>query len=622
MLSILKCPFVLCYVDTNISSILVSMNPFKLLPLYTPAVLEEYRMGTRDLPPHVFNIAYNAYNSMLIDSMDQSVVIAGESGAGKSEATKLILQFLAEVSTNSIALDKGAHIGSVNSSTKLEQQLLAANPILEAFGNAKTLRNNNSSRFGKLITVMFNNNGGITGGRIINYLLEKSRVVGPSKGERNYHIFYQLLHGGSDFKHLTSDLKLLDPELFDITNQSGVVHIDGINDDKEFEDVIRSFDLLGFSDEEKKCVFRLVVGVLYLGNTKFTEIKKEGQDDIAKVLNKDAVETAAGMWGVDEGDLEKFLVSKYIGSRDLILVDYKLQQAIDAKDGIVKRVYGELFQLLVNRLNLVLSSGQDACKNLIGVLDIFGFESFAVNSFEQLCINYCNEKLQFHFNEHIFSMEQRMYKEEGVSIPATSFVDNQATLDLLELKVSGLFSMCDEEIALPRGSDETLLAKMIGKHGDTKNNGHPNFAKPKPGKDTRDLFGVVHYAGTVFYKVTNFLDKNKDQLNIDLVGVMKKSTNGMMKSMFAPFEDRESQKTANRRGSVGGGGKPKTLGAQFKAQLQDLMNTLNATNPHFIRCIKPNDLKVGGVIDGQRIQDQLRYSGRFLMYAFDRVRLY
>ena len=547
---------------------------------------------------------------MLMDATDQSVIIAGESGAGKSEATKLILQFLAEVSANATTTG-GKTSGST--STKLEQQLLAANPILEAFGNAKTLRNNNSSRFGKLITVMFNNNGGITGGRIINYLLEKSRVVGQTKGERNYHIFYQLLHGGCDFKHLTADLKLLDPELFHITNQSGVVTIDGINDDKEFEDVNMSFDVLGFSDDEKKSIFSMVVGVLYLGNVKFTEVKKEGQDDIASVFNKNVVETAADMWGVDSGDLEKFLVSKYIGSRDLILVDYKLQQAIDAKDGIVKRVYGELFQLLVNRINLVLSSGQESCKNFIGVLDIFGFESFAVNSFEQLCINYCNEKLQFHFNEHIFSMEQSMYKEEDISIPDSSFVDNQPTLDLLELKVSGLFSMCDEEIALPRGSDETLLSKMIVRHGDTRSNPHPNFAKPKPGKDTRDLFGVVHYAGTVFYNVTNFLDKNKDQLNIDLVGVMKKSTSTMMQSMFAPFEDRESQKkVVNRRGSVGGGGKAKTLGAQFKAQLQDLLNTLNATSPHFIRCIKPNDLKVGGVFDGQRMQDQLRYAGRYM----------
>lgn len=580
---------------TNISSILISVNPFKLLPLYTPEILESYKAGARGKSPHVFGIAYNAYNYMLNDSADQSVVISGESGAGKSEATKLILQFLADVSQKT---------GNDAKSNNLEAQILAANPILEAFGNAKTLRNNNSSRFGKLITVNFDQKGTIIGGGIINYLLEKSRVVFQTQGERNYHIFYQLLSAAETDPALAAELKLQNPELFHYTNQSGVTHVDGISDDKDFDDMKNSMNILKFTPEEQYEVFRIVAGVLHLGNVKFKVEKRSTQEDSSSVVNPDILAHAATMWKCDPASMEKFLTNRHIGTRSVILVAYNINQAQDAKDAMVKRVYAELFQWLVDKINAELSTGVKRHK-FIGVLDIFGFESFEVNSFEQLCINFCNEKLQFHFNEHIFKMEQDLYKAEGITIPGTAFVDNQPTLDLLEAKLTGVFSMVDEEINVPRGSDEGFLQKVLQKHGDGK---HPNMLRPKA-KDCKDFlknFGILHYAGPVFYNVASFLEKNKDQLHVDIVNVLQASQSPMIQKLF-PVEAEEANKGAVKKTSAANS--KKTLGFQFKTQLNDLISTLNSTFPHFVRCMKSNDKKQGNIFTSSRMQDQLRYAG-------------
>jgi myosin heavy subunit len=582
---------------TNISSILISVNPFKLLPLYTPERLEMYRKGSRELPPHVFAIASNSYKNMLTDNLDQSVVISGESGAGKSEATKLILQFLTDVSS------KSSDAGSVeHKSSALEQQILAANPILEAFGNAKTLRNNNSSRFGKLITVNFDKNGSITGGGIINYLLEKSRVVVQTKGERNYHIFYQLLSAADTDPAITAEFKLQAPDLFAFTSQSGVTNVEGISDEKDFEDVANSMDILQFSADEKHTVFKIVAGVLHFGNIKFKVDKKSTGDDGSLISNRDVLEHACKMWECDPVYMERFLTHRHIGTRSKVLVPYSVNHAQDARDAMVKKVYTELFQFLVDKINVVLSMSGIKRHKFIGVLDIFGFESFAVNSFEQLCINFCNEKLQFHFNEHIFKMEQSLYKQEGIVIPGTAFVDNQPTLDLLELKVSGIFSMTDEEINVPKGSDSGLLAKIYQRHGDGK---HPNLVRPKA-KDVIDHlknFGILHYAGVVFYNADNFLEKNKDTLHSDIIEVLQCSKLELVTKMF-PVEEAEEQVGRGKTSS-----KKRTLGFQFKSQLNDLIATLNSTSPHFVRCMKSNDEKAGNLFTSGRMQDQLRYAG-------------
>lgn len=361
---------------TNISSILISVNPFKLLPLYTPEVLDSYRNGSRGMPPHVFGIAINAFTNMLNDSADQSVVISGESGAGKSEATKLILQFLTDCSSKQAKTSSNVESGTKSST--LEQQILAANPILEAFGNAKTLRNNNSSRFGKLITVNFDSHGTIIGGGIINYLLEKSRVVTQTKGERNYHIFYQLLSASDTDPTLTAQLKLQAPDLFTFTGQSGVTNIDGVNDEKELEDVKNSLNILKFTEEEQSTAFKIVAGVLHFGNVKFKVEKKDTGDDGSSIVNKDVLQFASSLWGCDAEMMEKFLTNRHIGTRSIILVPYNVSQASDARDAMVKRVYAELFQFTVDRINVALASTGQKRHKFIGVLDIFGFESFEV----------------------------------------------------------------------------------------------------------------------------------------------------------------------------------------------------------------------------------------------------
>lgn len=584
---------------TKISSILISVNPFKLLPLYTAEVLDRYRTGTRDLPPHIYGVAYDAYNGMMLSSRgDQSVVISGESGAGKSEATKLILQFLADLSTKASLVNMAF---TSTSSTSLEQQILAANPILEAFGNAKTLRNNNSSRFGKLITVNFDKNGAIIGGGIINYLLEKSRVVFQNQGERNYHIFYQLLSASITDTNLTHELKLQSANLFAFTSQSGVTAVDGMSDEKDFEDLRNSMSILKFSSDDLNELFRIVAGVLHFGNLKVKTINNNTSDDASVISNTEVLQHACKLWGIDNYSLmEKFLCSKNIGTKEIVLVAYNAQQAVDARDAMVKKVYAELFQIVVDKINVTLSSGNNSKHSFIGVLDIFGFESFDVNSFEQLCINYCNEKLQFHFNEHIFKMEQNLYELEGIKIDGTSFVDNQPTLDLLELKNIGVFAVCDEEINVPRGSDDGFLQKILLKYSDGK---HPNMCRPKAKecKDFHKNFGIAHYAGTVFYNVTGFLEKNKDQLHIDIINVLRESSSPWISRMFPHVED--------TKGKGGSNIKRSSLSFQFKSQLNDLITTINATHPHFVRCMKPNDEKLGNRFNSSRMLDQLRYAG-------------
>ena len=588
---------------TSISAILVSVNPFRLLPLYTPEILAKYRDGNpRDLAPHVFQSANTAYTDMLSNNLDQSVVISGESGAGKSEAMKLILQFLTVVSGRASGSGEGGNASSV----KLEQQILAANPILEAFGNAKTSRNNNSSRFGKLITINFDSAGVIIGGGIINYLLEKSRVCRQTEVERNYHIFYQLLTVAQTDPTLAAELDLKSADLFDITNPNGkgVVTISGTHsDEKDFEDMCNSMRVLNFTDQEKTSIFRIVAGVLHFGNVQFKATKADSGDEGSAICNMDTLKHACKVWNVDEASMAKFLTAKNLGKRSVVLVPYTKQQACDARDAMIKKVYGNLFQMIVNKINDQLSAGGAPRHKFIGVLDIFGFESFEVNSFEQLCINFCNEKLQFHFNEHIFKMEQTLYAEEGIVIPGSSFVDNQPTLDLLELKGTGIFSLCDEEINVPRGTDDTYLNKMAQKHGPGGGK-HPNFVVPK-GKvclNPAKCFGVNHYAGVVYYDVSGFLDKNKDQLHTDLQGVLSGSTMSMIADMFEGEE-------GDRSRTGGAKNKKMTLGGQFKMQLNELIDTLNSTHPNFIRCMKSNDEKVGRKFNAGRMQDQLRYAG-------------
>ena len=590
---------------TNVSSILISVNPFKLLPLYTPEIIDAYREGIRDKPPHVFAIAYAAHTQMIGDSINQSVIVSGESGAGKSEAAKLMLQFLAEVSNRAAKANGRAAVTS-----NLEQQVLQANPIMEAFGNAKTLRNNNSSRFGKLISVRFDGAGCIVGGSIIEYLLEKSRIVFQAHGERNYHIFYQLLAGAEANFGLKSRLTLDHPETFSYLDQSSVTSIEGVSDEKEFEDMCSAMDTLDFSPEDKESIFSTVAAVLHLGNVRFDVVVNSTSEDGSRVQNTNVSDIVASLLSVDSERLQTVLTSRNIGNRTRILVAYGVDEAANARDAIAKHVYAKMFSRIIKIINNTLHTGAVDNEKVINVLDIFGFESFETNSFEQLCINYCNEKLQFHFNEHIFRLEQAEYASEGVHVPDTDFKDNQPTLDLLEARNTGIFAFIDEEISVPRGSDNTFLNKLKSRW----ENNHENFVVPRP-KETRDAincFGVKHYAGTVFYNVNGFLEKNKDALHPDILGMLRESTSPFVSGLF-PTETADGGGGGGPSGRVrrrGGGKKAiKTLGAAFKTSLASLMETLNATFPHFVRCMKPNGEKIGNKFKSQMMLDQLRYAG-------------
>lgn len=527
-------------------------------------------------------------------------VISGESGAGKTETMKLVLQYLAEVSGRAAKRSVGD-----KDNESLEQQILKSNPVMEGFGNAKTVRNNNSSRFGKWTEIKFNKQGSIVGGSIVNYLLEKSRIPFQAEGERNYHIFYQLLAGGEADPELKSALCLKDPEEYHYLNQSGVTTVENINDEKDFEELSNAMDVLDMSADEKEAIFRNTAAILHIGNVEY-EVDTATADDGAKFKDSalPMLELAAQQFKVDADALKKCMLSRSIGTRSITYVSYKVSEATDARDALAKTVYGKMFDWLIQKINVSLSrqlATEDPSLLLtIGVLDIFGFESFETNSFEQLCINFCNEKLQFHFNEHIFRLEQQEYESEGLNVDNIQFKDNQPCLDLLEQKGTGIFSMIDEEINVPRGSDEGFLGKVLQKHAK-----HPNFARPRPkDKDSRIVFIVTHYAGGVPYNVTNFLEKNKDMLHPDITAVLASSEDFLLRELMAPKEE-----PAASSGGRGRKARQPTLGHQFKTQLGTLMETLNRTEPHFVRCMKPNHVKKGGIFTATMMLDQLRYAG-------------
>jgi myosin heavy subunit len=423
------------------------------------------------------------------DGKNHSIVISGESGAGKTETMKLALQYIAEVSGKRVQTSEE---DAAEQTASLEERILKANPVMEAFGNAKTTRNNNSSRFGKWTEIKFDKGGAIIGGSIVNYLLEKSRVVTTGDEERNYHIFYQLLAGAEKTMHLEGDdnvMKRYDLECgkeeFYYINQSKVYTVPGIKHNGEEGEVIDSCKVIEMTDDDIHSVFSLVAGVLHLGNLEYVMDANSTEDEAVKIKDGPSLGLVAKHLQLPEDELKRSLTSRGIGAHSVIFVGYNDEQARGARDALAKTVYGKLFDHLVTVVNATLANGCDESmvNTLIGVLDIFGFESFETNSFEQLCINFCNEKLQFHFNDFIFSLEQQQYKDEGINVDNIQFEDNQATLDLIEKKKNpaGIIPRIDEEIRTPKGSDLTFHAKLLKEFGVRKKE-HPSFALPKKGK--------------------------------------------------------------------------------------------------------------------------------------------
>eukprot|EP00466_Bigelowiella_natans_P006255 jgi/Bigna1/140911/aug1.59_g15619 len=556
-----------------VGPILISCNPYKLLPLYTPAILNDYiKRDNRYLEPHVYSVANTAYRDLVSHSLSQSIVISGESGAGKTECTKQALQFLAEIA---------------ESNENIEQMILMANPVLEAFGNAKTVRNNNSSRFGKYLEVFFNQRNNIAGAKTTNYLLEKSRVCFQAKGERNYHVFYQLVAGASAQQKKWFRIKEM--QSYHYLNQSGCDKVAGVPDGRLFnEELLPSMRQLDFKEDEINSIFRITSGVLKIGNISFNTIGERK----CKVVAQEEVRDAASLLEVNAKDLNEVVTKtklKVIGQAP-ISVGLSAQQATSARDALAKFVYEKMFDWLVKKVNAVVEPS-GATRYSIGILDIFGFEIFEANSYEQLCINFTNEKLQQFFNFHTFKQEEKCYREEGIKYKKVPYIDNQPVLDLIEKKPSGILPMIDEELIVPKGTDLTLIKKMHSKHGNDA-----NYREER--KKRVDLFTVLHYAGEVTYDSRGFLEKDRDRLNDEAYALLSKSTCKFLSAMFPAKKKRKSAKQS-------------TLGYRFSKQLGTLMKALHATEPHYIRCIKPNPNKAPLQFCGKMSFDQLRNSGVF-----------
>ena len=555
-------------------TVLISVNPFKMLPLYTPELIDNYAHPppNKPLEPHVFAIAANCYKRMLLDGQNQSVLISGESGAGKTEATKQCLNYLADVA---------------ESDENLEQRILMANPVLEAFGNAKTLRNNNSSRFGKWVEVHFDvDRRAIAGARIDNYLLEKSRVVFQQANERNYHVFYQLCISGLEYEVGGRRSRLGRPEEYRYINTSGCITMPEIDDVGDFEEVQAALQQLGFSDAEKGWMFQLTAGVLLLGNVTF---KSDG-DQGSVIADASSLQEVADLFQVPADRLQKTLCFRSITVRgERSVIPLKPGDAKDACDALAKATYGKLFDWLVSRVNEAMA-GETG--RFIGVLDIFGFEIFETNSFEQLCINFANEKLQQHFNRNTFKEEEELYESEGIKYKHIEFIDNQPVLDLIEKAPGGVLVFLDDEVKLPEGSDSRFLEKISKAHAANK----AFLVDRKQKFASATAFTVVHYAGAVQYDGVGFLLKNKDTLFQDAYDMMAESKSDATRVIFPQLGDRR---------------KITSLSGQFRKQLASLMKLLYTTQPAYIRCIKPNPRKVANDFQAKMSIEQLRYSGVF-----------
>ncbi|XP_073705873.1 unconventional myosin-VIIb [Garra rufa] len=587
---------------TYIGSVLVAMNPYQMLPIYTADQVDQYhgqKLG--ELPPHIFAIADSCYYNMCRNNRNQCCIISGESGAGKTESTKLILQFLAAVS--------GQH-------SWIEQQIIQANPVLEAFGNAKTIRNDNSSRFGKYVEVFFNKKGNIEGAHMEQYLLEKSRVCHQAPQERNYHIFYCMLSGmKSDHK---KTLSLGDASEFKYLTEGNCLTCDGRDDTDEFGRIRAALKILTFSDKDCWEIFKLLAAILHMGNIDFQSTIMNNMDT-CDILSSNHFSVIAKLLEVDDATLDKSLTQRsFMTNREKVTKPLSSEQAADTRDAFAKAMYGRLFVWMFTKINSAIYKPQtdepSYTRKSIGLLDIFGFENFPQNSFEQLCINYANEHLQQFFVRHIFKLEQDEYSKEGITWKRIAFTDNQKTLDLLAVKPLNILALIDEESTFPKGTDATMLNKMSTEH-----NGNKMYISSKGNHGMS--FGIKHFAGTVYYDCEGFLEKNRDALSMDMLEVVQKSSNKLLKLIFEKEMNTNLAKNNNKNNKIVMTPKSSlrqindtrrqisTLSGQFRQSLDSLMKALSLCQPFFIRCFKPNDKKMSMVFDRDLCMQQLRYSG-------------
>ncbi|ELK31068.1 Myosin-If [Myotis davidii] len=563
------------YIFTYIGSVLISVNPFKQMPYFTDREIDLYQGAAQyENPPHIYALTDNMYRNMLIDCENQCVIISGESGAGKTVAAKYIMGYISKVSGGG---EKVQHVKDI---------ILQSNPLLEAFGNAKTVRNNNSSRFGKYFEIQFSRGGEPDGGKISNFLLEKSRVVAQNENERNFHIYYQLLEGASQEQR--QNLGLMTPDYYYYLNQSDTYKVDGTDDRSDFSETVSAMQVIGIPPNVQQLVLQLVAGILHLGNISFCE-----DGNYARVESVDLLAFPAYLLGIDSGRLQEKLTSRKMDSRwggrsESIDVTLNVEQAAYTRDALAKGLYSRLFDFLA--INRAMQKPQEEYS--IGVLDIYGFEIFQKNGFEQFCINFVNEKLQQIFIELTLKAEQEEYVQEGIRWTPIQYFNNKIVCDLIENKLSppGIMSVLDDVCATMHatggGADQTLQQKLQVAVGT-----HEHFNSWSAG------FVIHHYAGKVSYNVSGFCERNRDVLFSDLIELMQTSEHAFLRMLFPEKLDVDKK------------GRPSTAGSKIKKQANDLVATLKKCTPHYIRCIKPNETKRPHDWEESRVKHQVEYLG-------------
>ncbi|XP_060659986.1 unconventional myosin-Vb isoform X1 [Drosophila nasuta] len=595
--------------------ILVAFNPYAEMPLYGPNIIRAYRghaMG--ELEPHIFALAEEAYTKLERENCNLSIIVSGESGAGKTVSAKYAMRYFAAV-------------GGSESETQVERKVLASSPIMEAFGNAKTTRNDNSSRFGKFTKLLFRNHMGVMylqGATMHTYLLEKSRVVYQAQGERNYHIFYQLCAARAKYPELVLEHQ----DKYQFLNMGGAPDIERVSDADQFNETVQAMTVLGFSIQQIADIVKILAGILHLGNIEVCKKYKDGSEEedtesCEIFQNNMHLQVTGDLLKINADDLRRWLLMRKIESvNEYVLIPNNIEMAMAARDALAKHIYAKLFQYIVGVLNKSLNNGSKQC-SFIGVLDIYGFETFEVNSFEQFCINYANEKLQQQFNQHVFKLEQEEYLKEGITWTMIDFYDNQPCIDLIESRL-GVLDLLDEECRMPKGSDESWAGKLIDKCIK-----FPHFEKPRFGTTS---FFIKHFSDTVEYDVNGFLEKNRDTVSKELTNVMAQSNMSLCKQVMSLEEvdtlstdankntttlggrvvisaNRKQQLNETRRRVVPSKQHKKTVGSQFQESLASLISTLHATTPHYVRCIKPNDDKTAFKWETAKIIQQLRACG-------------